>query len=264
MKQGPFSKVATATAFTLVEMLVVVALIAAIAMLAVPAFDALRKSSGLTNTASTIANLLQQARSYAMGRNTYVYIGLEEVDALQAAPGPSQTANPGIGRLAVAIVSRSDGNRGYDSDATGSPLWSNYGSGGNFAAPTPLRLFDGVHLADLGAPSSSGEMARPAVDSAYRLGSSTSTSATPFAWPLGRSLGAGQYNFTLVIQFDPQGSARILLPGHGDAIPKGIEIGLKPSRGNIAPDPATTEGGGGDQAAIQITGVSGAVHVYRP
>jgi len=242
--------------FTLIELLLVVSLVALLAGLAAGAFRSLR-NSGLTNASTTLASLLEQARSYAMGQNTYVYFGIEEVDAVQTLT-PSRAAEPGVGRIAVALVASRDGTRGYD-DATGAPAWTGYGSGEGFLPLAPVRVLEGVHLADL-PPSSAGGMVRSAVDADARLANAEAASATPFAWPLGRGLGGGQYNFTKVIQFDPQGTARIVLAGHGDALPQALEIGLLPCRGNVAPAAGPT----GDRVAIQVDGVSGAVRVYRP
>ena len=194
-----------------------------------------------------------------MGQNRYVYVGLEEVDAAQRPPGPTETAVVGIGRVAVGIIFSADGNSGYDANAGTTPIWTNYADGVGFSALTQLRLFENTHLADLGTPPASGEMARPAVSDSYRLGNTACVSATPFDWPLGKSLNSGQYHFSTVIQFDPRGTARIIFPTSGSAIPQAIEIGLQPTRGNVVPASASS-----NFAAIQINGVTGSTRIYRP
>jgi hypothetical protein len=114
----------------------------------------------------------------------------------------------------------------------------------------------------------------------YSLGSpTTSIAGNCFLWPLGTSTGgnpAPQYVFTQVIEFDPEGSARIMVGSPGaegsvaqDAIPYFIEIGLEPAFGAAAPSPPdveeTTAGKApGQIAAIQIDGMTGATRTYRP
>ena len=252
-------------AFSLTELMVVIAILTLLGGLAMPAFNLMTRSGDLAGATRDLAHLLEQARSYAMGKNTYVYLGILEVDVSQRAPLPSQQAASGVGRIVVGIVSARDGSRGYDPNEVGDPIWSRYDGGNEFSAVSPLRTFSNVHLADLGA-STDGGMRRPSVPSDYNVGNASCRSATPVAWPPGRSLNSGQYNFVKVIQFDPQGAARIVLAGNGSATPQWIEIGLEPANGTGAGTAASgAEGGKGrDLAALQINGVSGAVRVYRP
>jgi hypothetical protein len=109
-------------------------------------------------------------------------------------------------------------------------------------------------LADLGTPPASGNMARYDATDSYNLGNSACASITPFAWPLGTT----SYNFYKVINFDPQGVARIQYTGNKDTIAPYIEIGLTPANSNIA---QTT---GSNKAAIQIDCMTGATRIYRP
>ncbi len=248
-----------AAAFTLIELLVVIAIMALMTALAVPLFNTIAGSQGLDAATGELEHLLEQARSYAMGKNTYVYVGIEEIDAAQQGPGPSQTATAGVGRLVVGIVSSQDGSSGYDSNASGNPIWSNYNDGADLSAVSRVQTFSNVHLADLSS-SMNGGMQRPSVTVGYNLGNNSCQSVTPVAWPPGRSLNSGQYNFTKVIQFDPQGSARVIVAGNGSALPQWIEIGLQPTHGNALPASLTQ----GNQAALQINGVNGAVRIYRP
>ena len=64
-------------AFSLIELLIVIAIITVLAALALPAFNSIRNASGLTKTASDIAGILEQARAYAMAQNTYVWVGFQ-------------------------------------------------------------------------------------------------------------------------------------------------------------------------------------------
>jgi len=98
----------------------------------------------------------------------------------------------------------------------------------------------------------------------YTLGLSTSTSVTPFTWPLGSPLNSGyQYKFTKVINFDPQGIARIATSTNADEIARLMEIDVQATHGTLVP-PVPTNQDVGNHAAIQIAPTTGAIRIYRP
>jgi hypothetical protein len=222
-----------------------------------------------------------------MANNTYVLAGITEVSAAQDTSATPQAS--GAGRIAIGLIASQTGLQPYAaylaSAATLSawaPLTGGgpYGTGGAFVPVCAVMQFPNLHMVDLQygrapvpLPTSGSGMARPygvsAVPSVYDISSTNCISGTPFAWPLGTQLSGSnaQLTFTRVIEFDPLGSARILVtsspsiqPG---ALPQYIEIGLQPSHGaTTAPAPASQTAG--HIAAIQITGISGAIHIYRP
>jgi len=263
------------SAFTLVEMLAVIALMLVMTALVVPAFTGVKSAGDVTKAVYDIAGILDQARAYAMSNNTYVFVGFAEVDASVHASAVPQvaTGNSPYGRVVVAVVASKDGKRGYD--VSRPENWkTNYSSGPspivkNLMAINKLQRFENLHLADLGAtPPATGAMARPAVSNAttpsYNVANAGCVSTTPFTWPLGSSLsGDYQYAFVKVIYFDPQGVARIQSASNADTIPRCAEIGLQPSRGNVPP-PLPSDQNVGNQAAIQIDGMTGATRIYRP
>jgi hypothetical protein len=138
-----------------------------------------------------------------------------------------------------------------------------------------------MHMVDLQNESlqipTSGGMARPSLTGSeestsqsqyYDIPNGFCASAVTFGWPVGTGIGgtpAPQYTFTKVVEFDPQGSARIIVgppANYLDAIPHYIEIGLQPANGtSVAP---VVSGATGQIAAIQIDGMSGATRIYRP
>lgn len=71
----------TRSAFSLIELLIVIAIIAVLSALALPAFNSIRNAGGLTKTANDIAGILEQARAYAMAQNTYVWVGFQTSQA---------------------------------------------------------------------------------------------------------------------------------------------------------------------------------------
>lgn len=261
--------IARTPGFTLIELLVVVAVIVMMMTLAIPAFDAMRGGTDFASEVYDINGALEQARAYAMANNTFVLVGIEEVSASQSSSVSAQAS--GTGTVAVAVVASKDGTRPYQSMINGGNFgtWStSYNSGAPFSAVTKLFTFHNIHLVDLqsGAPPvpSSGNMARTAVSPYYDIPNTAEcVSATPFAWPLGVALSSSaQYTFNQVIEFDPQGAARIISNTNLDAVPYCIEIGLQPAHGLSATAPLNETSG--QMAAIQIDGMSGATRIYRP
>jgi prepilin-type N-terminal cleavage/methylation domain-containing protein len=268
-------------AFTLIELLVVVAVIVIMMRLAIPAFNAISGSGNFGSEIYNIAGTLEQARAYAMGNNTYVLAGIVEVSAAQdtsASPAVS-----GTGRVVMAVVASRDGTRPYQTLINMAQLtkWytgGGYGTGGAFVPVTKAMPFQNIHLVDLqsggSTPPASGNMARPTVSPYYDIANASCTTQAEFGWPLGTKIFNGnpapQYifyrlnNFVgTVIEFDPQGSARIFNSTYQAAIPQLIEIGLQPSQGTSAAGPPANQNAG-QLAAIQIDGMSGATRIYRP
>jgi len=226
------------SAFSLVELLVVLAVISVISAGMVPLINSLSMAGNLTKSASDISSILEQARAYAMGKDTYVYVGMQEVDAVN--PNPVN----GTGRLVVAVVTSLDGARPY---TTGSL------AAADIAAISKPQYFNAAHLTSASSLVNGSTMkGRPAAS----VDLSAATATTAFSWPL---TGTPEYNFTKVIEFDPQGVARVQASGaYNASIQACIEIPLIPAHGNIAAASVN------NQAAVQIDGVTGAVRIYRP
>lgn len=255
-----------ARAFSLVELLAVVAIIGVVMAFLVPAYTSIKSANDLVQATSGMAGVMERARAYAMANNLYVYVGLEEVNADVPADTVPQTPATGSsgGRVAVAAVAVRDGTRGYDLLSTlSSPAWTNYNRGASLIPLGKVEVYENVHLAaSLGSIPGTGSMARPAVSSAYILGNQACKSITPFSWPLATDLGAGQYTFDKVIQFDPQGVARIQYSTNQDIIVGWMEIALQQTHGSLIP--TTPSSPIGAIAAVQIDGMTGAVRVFRP
>jgi prepilin-type N-terminal cleavage/methylation domain-containing protein len=252
--------------FSLVELLVVVAIIGIVLTFLVPAFSSIKTANDLTNAINGVAGTLEWARTYAMANNIYVYVGIAEVNAdvaVETAPQSPATDSAG-GRVAIAVVAVRDGTLGYNLlSSLPDPAWTSYNNGSGLIPLGKLEIYENVHLANsLGTIPAMGSMARPAASSTYSLGNPACKSLTPFSWPLGTALGSGQYNFEKVIQFDPQGVARIQYATNQDIIVGWMEIALQQSHGSlIPPAPANPTGA---IAAIQLDGMTGVVRVYRP
>lgn len=277
--------------FTLVELLVVVGVIVIMMSLAIPAFNSIRGGTDFTSEVYSVTGAIAEARAYAMANNTFVLMGIQEVNGTQSTSTSPQLS--GTGRIAIAIIASKDGTRPYqtllNTPAFTGLNWftSGYGSGTAFTAISKLITLTNIHLVDLQSATSTtpttGGMVRPfptdypptwpAKD--YDVANTSQcTAANCFAWPLGSSPNGTptpQYTFIQVIEFDPEGSARIIVgnPNGGensvaqDSIPYYIEIGLQPAFGSTANGPPADETKG-QITAIQIDGMTGATRTYRP
>ena len=256
--EGGWSVVRAKTqgAFTLIELLIVVSIIAILMVLLAPAFTSLKSAGDVTSAAYTIKGVLDTARTYAKANNTYVWVGFEEVDvSLNASISPQIS---GSGRVAIAIVASKDGTRGYDitNPSLPNPAWTNYNNGANLVAVGKLQYLDNIHLA--GALTMAGNMARPNVSSNNYLIGNAPASVTPFDWPLGSALNGGQYSFQKVINFDPQGVARIQYSTNANTVSQYTEVGLQQTHGPTVDDTSP------NVVAIQLSGIGGSVAIYRP
>src|SRR6266511_2638229 len=228
--------------FTLLELLIVVGIIGLLMVLMAPAFTYMKSGTDFTNAVYGIQGTLESARTYAKANHTYVFVGFTEVDSSVDA---SANQVPGIGRVAVAVVASKDGTRqfNYATSGQGSDWTTNYSNGSRLVAIGKLQRYENLHFMPVDFPSwtptahPNSNMARyQPTGPPYSLGNASSTSVTPFSWPLGSPLNSGQYQFDRVINFDPTGTARIATANNADAIVQLMEIDLLPTHGT-APSP---------------------------
>lgn len=241
--------------FTLIELLTVLSIMGVLAALTVPVVQSLQKAGGFTQSVYTMADSLNFARAYAMANNTYVYVGLTELDRTQSATSSPQAV--GNGRVALSIVATKDGTSDTSS-------WSTTGS--NLIQVRQVQVFDSFHIASTGSfLTGTGTMAQPMSGGntiTPTIVASSTPPTTPFSLPLGSTSGGGKYNFsnanTAIICFTPQGG--VLLNGNAYQL---LEIDAQPMVGTAVP-PVPTNVNQGNQAALVIDGSTGAVTVCRP
>src|SRR6266536_6454485 len=104
-----------ASAFTLLELLIVIGIIALLMVLIVPAFTNIKSGTDVTSAAYTIKGVLDTARTYAKANNTYTWVGFYEEDV--STPSVSHGTDPCagcVGRLVMSIVASKDGTTVYD------------------------------------------------------------------------------------------------------------------------------------------------------
>jgi type II secretory pathway pseudopilin PulG len=220
------------SAFTLLELLVVVGLIAIFAIATIPAFNAIRGSSSLSSQSALIGDLLANARLYAISRNTYVYFAIGETSA-------------GSVKLQMFVVTLAS--------LTGSRIDPSLASSYTVLKKN-TRLFDNLKLdsvSDFGGNLDRPQGAR-VLDTAQDQSSVSFTFSNP-----ARETGiqvSGALTANRVIEFDPRGVARY---SKGSAsqpqLFKYYEIPIKQNVGNEK-----------NLSVIQMDGVSGMVTSYRP
>src|SRR6266480_6188222 len=103
-------------AFTLIEMLVVMGIIAILMVLLAPAFTSIKSAGDVTGAAYTIKGVLDTARTYAKANNTYTWVGFLEENVSN--PLSPNTDTPPVGRLIMSIVASKDGTMLYTGNLT--------------------------------------------------------------------------------------------------------------------------------------------------
>ena len=79
-------------AFTLLELLIVIGIIAVLLVLLAPAFTTIKSGTDITSAAYTIKGALDTARTYAKANNTYTGSGLQvQLDRTHRIPSPAKS-----------------------------------------------------------------------------------------------------------------------------------------------------------------------------
>jgi prepilin-type N-terminal cleavage/methylation domain-containing protein len=273
-----------ASAFTLLELLIVIGIIAILLVLIAPAFTTIKSGGDVTSAAYTIKGMLDTARTYAKANNTYTWVGFYEEDV--SAPSPVQAPDPRCtgcaGRLVMSIVASTDGtNLGADasSGATGT---ENFIDATKLTQVSKLVKIDNVHLPLFALGTGTGDTfdARPsptpATDAPFsRFGelnalppntapyepTNGGLTQFPFQYPVGNPVPTWQYRFRRTLQFNARGECRI---NSTYDIRRVVELGLLQTHGNVAPTPTPSAGNYvGNVVAVQINGFAGDVRIYR-
>jgi prepilin-type N-terminal cleavage/methylation domain-containing protein len=228
-------------AFTLIELLTVIAIMVILLVAVGPAVSSMSGRSFAKSVGDT-AMILEQARTYAMANNTYVYVGLFESDASQADTARPQSA--GVGRLHLGVVASRDGTTGYLSG------WATT----NLVSISRIKHLEGLDLVSASTASTMD-------NSAGNQDLSQLTAATKFS---GTDMGLSSANnpvhtFDKVIQFSPSGSANVVTSlGDQPTVPPYIQLAFVPTHANVKDKTVA------NWAGLQIDGVTGIVRTFKP
>jgi type II secretory pathway pseudopilin PulG len=248
-----------AGAFSLVELLVVIASIGILTALIVPATRGLKGTQDLTSAAYAIQGALDQARTYAVANNTYTWVGFFEEDNTK----PSQTpAQAGVGRVVICTVASRDGSCIYNKTQAQADAPSVQDlPGSRLVQIGKLVKVSGVHIFDA-TSQAVGKRQAGIIESAYLVGLTSQALLFSFQYPLTNSTHS--YTFGVrpvssangVIQFSPQGEAL------SDAGPMTLpattfEIAIKEAHGSQA-------GNAANVTALDLNGLTGQTTIYRP
>jgi type II secretory pathway pseudopilin PulG len=249
------------SAFTLLELIVVLGSVAILIVLVAPAFTKMKSGTDITTAAYTVKGVLDTARTYAKANNTYVWVGFFEEDG--SIPSASPTATSGNGRVVISTVASKDGTEVYASPIT-SPAVDMDPNGTKLLQLGKLVKLDNVHLRTFSNGTGGGDTfpARPSPspsgssDNAKIGDTSPPDSLRYFHYPPNGLEGAAQYIFRKMIQFGPRGECRPQNDNY--EMRTVIEVGVQPIHGTVPPalDDAKN-------CAVQLTGFDGNVKIYR-
>src|SRR2546421_3235705 len=134
--------------FSLMELMVVVAIIILLTTFLTPAFKNLKSADDVTSAAYTIKGVLDQARTYAKANNTYTWVGFYEENTTASTPTNSAPPYPGKGRVLLATVYSTDGTKIFTDSDPAAPL-----PAARLKKIGKLTRIEGIHLTDIGNPS---------------------------------------------------------------------------------------------------------------
>ncbi len=219
-------------AFTLIELLTVMAIVAILAGASLPAISSLSRSNNLNGSLSELAGLLSQARQYAVAQRTYVWVALRE-----------NTDNPQEPSIDVALLASKTGMQ------PSSP-WADQGVVPSDTISLLIRpkTLKQVRLEEAGTFNRQQIADLPAQP---QVGSDNSPSDGSASFTVRLPGTSKNVNFDRVVQFLPDGEARV-----ADSPIDVVEMGVRSMRGSSADQ--------NNIAVLRINGLTGQTRVYRP
>lgn len=216
------------SAFSLIELLAVMAIIVTLSAVSVPAIQSVKGGSTVNKAVADLSSTLELARVHAMANRTYVRVLLAEVPA---------GGNQMLPQLIALPIYAANGTAGGDMSvlndwpALSKPL-----------VLDDLKVFDTI------------EGSAPVVTSSDVTPMGTNVQGTIMS-PVSRQVGGrGALTFTGVIQFSPTGEARVSF----DEPARYIKIGVdQPQTGNA------TSGRKKNPFILRLSGMNGSIRILR-
>ena len=209
---GKFRFCSNHSAFTLIELLSVLVIIAIISALAFTSIPLMLKANQIDSSAAVVTGILDLAHEAAISSNTYVWVAFTD---------PS--ANSSFHGIWVATILSQDGTESPINTGTASaPIWATSITipGNNLQLLNKIQSLPGVSIVDATALPSALTSQAPASATALFEGSVTWT-----VTPLQNSTSSTIY-FTHAIEFAPNGNA------HVPTWNSNIQFGLVPIQGS--------------------------------
>ena len=243
-------------AFTLLELLVVIGIIAIIMVLVTPAFTTIKTSNDITTAAYMIKGILEQARTYAFVNNTYTWVGFFEESGSTLSTNPATAGN---GRVVICTVVSKDGTTVY-TDVT-SPAKDMDSAGTRLAQIGKLVKFENTHLRTLALGTGNGTdtvAGRPTIPGSSQTNAQIGDTSPPdslryFHYPPTNTEATAQYIFKKMFQFSPRGECRCQNDNY--TLRTIAEVDIQPIRGAFLDNAKS--------CVVQISGFSGNMKVYR-
>ncbi|HEY8966508.1 MAG TPA: prepilin-type N-terminal cleavage/methylation domain-containing protein [Candidatus Methylacidiphilales bacterium] len=258
-----------ARGFTLVELLVVVALIAILAAIAVPALGR-NGSQKFSQSLTEIAGVLEQARSAAVAQNTYVWVVFYPIDPSNLNP-PDYSGD----MLEVATFASNDGSNPFTWNGTdwagdisfnpGDTTATVGGSGTTVKTLFRTMNFKQVAIRTVDLPTQGTGVGQipslptsmpnpptpPAASPVFQI-SVRGLGSAPVRLPAGIPPGGRTNQPLSVVLFTPSGAARV-----SDSPIDSIWIGFQRVKARNAVDDH-------DVACVRISGLTGLATLFRP
>lgn len=225
------------TAFTLVEMLVVMGIIGILLSISVPALISLSSSNRSTQAIIQVTETFERARDFAISRRTYVWVAFCNPDSSGNRPA------------AVAMIASGDGTLGGVSLTQASPS-------PKYAVPNAagLMLADKIQLLKncfLQSEIPSGNTLEA------RLPGIPPNSSSASDGPVFTITGGAYPNFVsaMSVMFTPTGEAKV-----SSSISEALQVVVIPTRGAES-NPVKNNVAA---SAVRVYGLTGRVKVYQP
>lgn len=219
-------------AFSLLELLSVVALIGLLATLAGPAMSSMAKGGSINNSLIELSGLLSQARQYAVAQNTCVWVAFHP-----------QVSTEGSSQVAVAVLASNSGQ-----DDVG---WADSGNVPNneVVLLTKPRILSDLQLEEAGNITDANI---PSLVNHPKTGADNALAKNTAVFHLRLPGTAQSVAFNRVMKFLPDGQVRVA------AAPIDVvELGIRPMRGNSTPEESNV-------AVLRINGLTGQTSIFRP
>jgi prepilin-type N-terminal cleavage/methylation domain-containing protein len=215
--------------FTLVELLVVMAIITLLAALAGPGIIAMVKAPKIDQAVTSCTSALEWARQYAVANNTYTWVAFyqDNTDATGS-------------KVYIAILASADGT-----DPTAGFTVTGTVPAANYNLLYKITAFPQISLESAGANTWSG------LSTPTPTPSSLANNVVNFSLNVPAKGASEQFN--QVLQFSPAGEARV-----SSGLVSLIELGLSPVKGPS--NSLDTH----NVAVLRVAGMTGQATLYRP